>query len=160
MTADSTQPGFDPADYPRRYGASAGWLIYGLLLSGIVGIFAVFAAWYVGAGHEMRGAAKAFAFAGAALAIALCTFDIADTLSFSVILDFDAIEVRRAWGKRRLQRDAIADYQFVRKRRHRGLGPRTLVLLPRGQGQQTLKLPWVVRSDPPFLRWLASLRKD
>jgi hypothetical protein len=156
--ADTPSTEFDPSDYPRTYRASIGWLVYSLLLSGLGGALLIAGAWYFGTGHEMNGPGQAIAFSIACSMGALfCGFDMADTLTFTVTLYSDAIEVHRSWGKRTLRRAQIAGYPTTKSPRHPGLAPNTLVFPTRRPGTKSLNLPLVIRPDPPFLRWLASL---
>src|SRR5437016_2822250 len=62
---------FNPSDYPRTYRASFGWLVYGLLVSGLLGTLSIAGAWYFGTGHEMRSPGQAIVFSTACIAGAL-----------------------------------------------------------------------------------------
>ena len=143
--------------YPRTYRASIAWQIYSVLLSGVVAAGGLAGIWYLGMGHGTHGPGEQI---GLPLMLApvvpYCVYDIFDTLRFQVILDADAIEVRRAWGKRRVERPMISGRRIVTSR-HAYLSPKTLVLIPeRGRGRP-LRLPLVMQLDPPFLSWMEGI---
>src|SRR5918996_3980093 len=94
---------FDPAAYPRIYGASLGWKIFLGLGGAAMGIAGLLGVWYFGSGHEVRNTAGLLIMVGISLSLAALGFYCAIAVMRGVVVLMPhAIELRGLFKTLRL----------------------------------------------------------
>ncbi len=74
------------------------------------------------------------------------------TFRYKVILEADAITVRRLWSTRRLRRDEIAEREILTNR-----GGETEILIPRDENEKKLAFPLWMQKDLEFFAWFEKI---
>jgi hypothetical protein len=78
---------------------------------------------------------------------------VLEAYKLRVILDPDAITVKRTFSSRRLLRCEIAGW----KTGNGGRGTTTRVLIPQDDGKKALKFPEILQTDPAFFTWFVGI---
>jgi hypothetical protein len=104
---------------------------------------------------QIRGNFSAKAFLLLLVVVLSFAYVMLKTLTYRVILSSDAITVASLFGRRRLEREAIA------WRWHEGGTPLVsssfLVLVPKDRGAKWLKIRLPLKTDEAFDQWVATL---
>lgn len=120
MSATSRSPAQVPAPsaYPRTYRMGSGWRIFLVVLGAIVAAGGGAAAWYFGAGHEVRGPRDQVVLVAIGLAfLALGLYLVLDAIASRVVLTADALELRDLLPPRRIRHAPLRTDGGVRTNR-------------------------------------------
>ena len=146
---------FDPAFYPRSYGASLGWRLAILACGALVALGAVFGLAFFDYAPLLNSSPPGAFFLMALFAVLLCLglYGVLYGLQFRVLLMADRIDLVEPFRRRSLQRAEVRGRRMLPS----GQGFPILVLISRDAGLGKLKIPMVLKSDEAFVRWFHDL---
>jgi hypothetical protein len=148
-------PLFDPALYPRSYGASPGWRLVILGCSAVIalGAFCGLALFDFSPLLNSTPVAALFLIALFALFLGLGLYGLLYGFQFRVTLAANYIELVEPFRRRSLQRGEILGRRVLPG----GQGFSVLVLVSRHAGHDKLKFPVLLKPDKAFWHWFYDL---
>jgi hypothetical protein len=142
-------------EYPRTYAVTPAWKAGIFILTGILLLGSLAAAWEIGViANETRHTPQGLVLVFLAVIIATAVgFYMVDTLVSSIVLNSDRLEIQELWRRRRILRADIESQQVL----HPPNSPQVLVLRLKAPDKRKIKLTAMWNTDETWKSWFASI---